>query len=96
MRLSAVATLLVGLAAGPSAGFGQETPAAGTGHLTAMIGQMFVVEIAVDGDRYVAARGGNHSAAIEDMLDLFASYGVGGFVLEGGNDAQPSRRAPTW
>ncbi len=89
MRLSAVSTFLFGVAAGTSAGFGQEVsrPAAGNEHLTAMISQMFLVEIAVDADRYVAAKGGNHSSAIDDILALFTGYEVGGFVLEGGNDA---------
>jgi len=88
MRLSAVAAFLSGLAAGTSTGFGDDTsPLPDAEHLTAMVSQMILVEFVVDADRYVDAKGGSHAAAIQDILDLFTDYGVGGFVLEGGNDA---------
>jgi Glycosyl hydrolase family 3 N terminal domain len=61
-----------------------QSPAA---RLDAMVGQMFLLEFNADAARYIAAKGGDHHAAIADMLDLAAEFHLGGFVNEGGNDA---------
>ncbi len=58
-----------------------------TDRLRGAIGQMVLLEFDVGAPHYVAAKGGDHRTAIADMLGLVEEFRLGGFVIEGHNDA---------
>lgn len=55
--------------------------------LSAIVGQIMILEFNVGADRYRTEKGGDHRQAIADMTDLVAEFGLGGFVAEEHNDA---------
>lgn len=85
--LSMRALILTAFAITTTCGVASAADAETKPDLSAMVGQMFLVELDIDADRYLAAKGGDHRRAIADMVEMAETYKVGGFVAEGGNDA---------